>query len=275
MKKILLFALALMTASSFAQTKNVSVLENGDFDTNTNGWSLPINDANSAAATLNQASIDGRSAMEITITNAGTSGGEIKLISTSVKLPDSDNTLANEKFSTKLTFDAKFIPDQGVTVPFNTRLWQKSGLGQSATSLDLGDDNNGWVTFSKEVNLGFTNDGTTESRSFFIEMNLGNKGTGKLYFDNVMYEVTNIVDNATTIESVESDIKVWSVNRAINISNKAGVTGRATVYDLGGRQVKQIQISEQLNTFELPHGGLYIVKSEVGSQTFTSKVIIK
>ncbi|WP_289053794.1 T9SS type A sorting domain-containing protein [Carboxylicivirga marina] len=276
MKTILLLAIALLTVSAFAQTKSVSVLENGDFDTDASGWSLNINNTNAAAASLSQTSIDGRSVLEISITNAGLNGGEIKLFSSNVTLQAGDNTLANEQFSTLFSFDAKFVPDAGATVPFSTRLWQKSVATQKASTVELGDNNSGWVSYSKPYNVAFINDGTANSRTFFIEVNLGNKGTGKIYLDNVKYEVTNIVDNATAIGDIKGmDIKVWSNNRAINISNQAGQAGMATVYDLGGRQVKQVQISAEMNTINIPHGGLYIVKSEIGNEVYTNKVVVK
>lgn len=153
----------------------------------------------------------------------------------------------------------------------------KVALGQSQDKASLSQ-----TLFESDATNGVPDTWTTETTDFTVA------GGGDYYivFIAIGADASNIhlgIDNVSVKENqstnidIEKDekIKVWANKRAINISNNAGQDGMATIYDICGRQIKQVQISAEHNTIELPQVGLYIVKSQIGNNVFTNKVLVK
>lgn len=139
----------------------------------------------------------------------------------------------------------------------NTQLAGKAGGGT-------------WTTQSNAAKGLVRDPSNTANPVIHIEVALTD---GIYYFDNFKLGLVGV---ATAInETKESNIKVWASDRAITISNKAGQSGVTTVYDLSGRQIKQLQLAANENTIAMPHGGVYILKSTVDGSSLTHKVVVK
>ncbi|MBK3519942.1 T9SS type A sorting domain-containing protein [Carboxylicivirga marina] len=293
-----LLVLALSVNAQIAYVGNPS-FEELDVTTNTGakGWTLVLsNGAQATASVVTTDASDGTNAIEVIITNKGTSYGEDPLVpkfNDNVKLvsEDFDFSTANEvpaaginasgEFNVRGTCDVKHTFSSAISISWR-QVVSINGTEQpksnnkaiaSGSWLPMATDKNGAPSLMKK-SFTYASTGMT----IRAEIQMG-ENVGTIYFDNVKSEVTD--GQAKVSTSIEQDdikdldIKVWSNNRAINISNQAGQAGMATVYDLGGRQVKQVQISAEMNTINIPHGGLYIVKSEIGNEVYTNKVVVK
>lgn len=298
MRKIYFTILTLFVAVTLnAQTMNGWVT-NPSFETIDNStstgaadWELVLSNGAKATATVVTAADagtipDGTYAIKVVVTNIGTGNHtDVKLVNTVndfsdyYTVPDNGNGLFECKFSWEQHAVISTENQVQLRIVFNE---DGKDIGTNSASLSQTKKNTvaGWEAF----NATKTNNNSSPDKIKIIDPNnltfrqdiAFAYQTGTYYIDNITSEVVGAVEVPTAIGDVKNDdLKIWSTNRAVKVMNKAGKTGLATVYDLSGRQITQVQLSANENTIEMPQGGLYIVKSTIDGNVFTQKVVVK
>lgn len=297
MKKIYFIILSVLLSTGLnAQTMSGWITNPGfetlDASTSTGAadWELVlINGAQATATVVTAAEAglgsvpEGSYAIKVVVTTLGTNNHtDIKLVNTVYNFTDYYTIPDNGKgqFTCTFTWDQHAIASPANADQTQIRIVYNQNGGDIATnsaSVSQGKWNTAeeWQSFSITKTNRDTKPISPTALSLRQDIALGYE-TGTFYIDNLAASVDGAVAIPTSIGQLkESDIKIWSANRTINIVNMLGQPGLATVYDLSGRQIKQVQLSANENTIEIPKSGLYIVKSTIEGNVLTQKVVVK
>lgn len=289
MRKVYFTILTLFVAVTLnAQTINGWITNPGfeteDATTSTGAanWEIALkNGALATARVVTSADVagipEGTKALEIVVTNTGTGNHvDVRLVNTAYSFTNY-YTVPTGDIGVNISYDVHATATH--ETQFRT-IYSKNGgdinVGSQTKSVSQTKANaaTGWEAFNlaktiSAVDIDNTNLHFRQEFAFAYQ-------TGTYYIDNFDSSVDGAVSIPTSIGDVKNnDVKIWSTNRAINIMNKAGQAGLATVYDLSGRQIKQVELSTNENSIEMPQGGLYIVRSTIEGNVFTQKVVVK
>ncbi|WP_289053740.1 T9SS type A sorting domain-containing protein [Carboxylicivirga marina] len=231
--------------------------------------------------------IEGEYVLKVVVNDSGLSGGQslsnIILRNDNYKFSDYYNIPAGEattRFSwnvLKTSTTDQTENDHAVKIfALSPDIDAETEVSKSQGEKLVGEDWNYFDTPNGKVyNENGANEFDQNNVTMRYEIHIGYVG-GTYYVDNLTSSIDNATSIPTSIGNIKNnDIKIWSSNRAVKIMNKAGKTGLAAVYDLSGRQLKQVQLSTDENTIEMQQGGLYIVKSTIDGHVLTQKVVLK
>ncbi|TLX71791.1 T9SS type A sorting domain-containing protein [Labilibacter sediminis] len=263
------YTLLLMLFFITATYAQQNTIKNPDFeDGTTTDWTLDlgVNGAATMEVVDDPLTSSNSKVLKLTVTTPSENTSKpqmVRIVSNSMEYTDA---IEDGDLYFDYSFDY-YSPDFDGTTNLIWGLCFAEGIGNTQNAGKPGVE---WKTQAVAAKALVRDPANTANPIIHIEVPV--KKAGTYYFDNFRMKLVGI---ATAVgDNKESYIKVWSSNQAIIISNQTDKVATATIYDISGRQIKQAQLAVNNNVIEMTESGLYIIKSEIGGDIFTNKVVI-